>query len=51
MTALVALELASAAFIGTHLLMSHPLRPGLVKALGERGFAILYSIEIGRAHV
>ena len=44
MTALVALELASAAFIGTHLLMSHPLRPVLVKALGERGFAILYSI-------
>ena len=44
MTALVALELASAAFIGTHLLMSHPLRPGLVKALGERGFAGVYSL-------
>lgn len=44
MTALVALELAAAAFIGTHLLMSHPLRPGLVKALGERGFAGLYSL-------
>ena len=44
MTSLVALELASAAFIGTHLLMSHPLRPVLVKALGERGFAAVYSL-------
>jgi len=43
-TALMALELANAAFVGSHLLMSHPLRPGLVRALGERGFAILYSI-------
>lgn len=44
MNALVALELASAAFVGTHLLMSHPLRPGLVGALGDRGFAIFYSL-------
>jgi uncharacterized membrane protein len=43
-TGLAALELASAAFVGSHLLMSHPLRPRLVGALGERGFAILYSL-------
>ncbi|MEO8142367.1 MAG: NnrU family protein [Sphingomicrobium sp.] len=44
MTDLLALELASAAFVGSHLLMSHPLRPALAGALGERGFAILYSV-------
>ena len=44
MTDLLALELAAAAFVGTHLLMSHPLRPGLVQTLGERGFAIIYSL-------
>ena len=44
MNNLLALEIASAAFIGSHLLMSHPLRPGLVASLGERGFAILYSV-------
>jgi uncharacterized membrane protein len=38
------LALASAAFVGTHLAMSHPLRPGLVRALGERGFALSYSV-------
>ena len=48
MSGLVALELASAAFVGMHLLMSHPLRPALVRALGERGFAGVYSlISIG----
>jgi uncharacterized membrane protein len=41
---LVALELASAGFVGTHLLMSHPLRPALVGVFGERGFAIVYSL-------
>lgn len=44
MNSLIALELVSGAFVGTHLLMSHPLRPRLVAALGERGFAILYSL-------
>lgn len=44
MNALVTLELASAAFVGTHLLMSHPLRPALVGVLGERGFTLVYSI-------
>jgi uncharacterized membrane protein len=40
----VALALATAAFVGTHILLSHPLRAGLVARLGERGFAGLYSL-------
>ena len=44
MTPLVSLALATAAFVGTHLLMSHPLRAGLVARLGERGFAGVYSL-------
>jgi uncharacterized membrane protein len=44
MTGIGMLALASATFVGTHFLMSHPLRPGLVSALGERGFAGLYSL-------
>lgn len=31
-------------FVGTHLLLSHPLRAGLAGRLGERGFQIVYSI-------
>ena len=38
------LALASVAFVGTHFLMSHPLRTGMVSALGERGFAGIYSL-------
>jgi uncharacterized membrane protein len=38
------LALATAAFVGTHILLSHPLRRGLVARLGERGFAGLYSL-------
>jgi uncharacterized membrane protein len=33
---------AAAAFVGTHFLLSHPLRGPLVARLGERGFAGLY---------
>ncbi|HEV2044840.1 MAG TPA: NnrU family protein [Sphingomicrobium sp.] len=44
MTGLGCLALASAAFVGSHLLMSHPLRPGLVRLLGERGFALAYTV-------
>jgi uncharacterized membrane protein len=44
MTGLTMLVLASVAFVGTHFLMSHPLRAGMVGALGERGFAISYTI-------
>lgn len=44
MTPLVSLALATAAFVGSHFLLSHPLRPALVARLGERGFLGLYSI-------
>ena len=44
MSELGMLALASAAFVGTHFLMSHPLRSPMVSALGERGFAIAYTI-------
>lgn len=38
------LALACLAFVGSHLLLSNPLRPRLYKALGERGFLGLYSL-------
>jgi uncharacterized membrane protein len=38
------LEVAAVAFLGTHFLMSHPLRAPLVAKIGERGFASLYSL-------
>ncbi len=43
MIALVSLALATLAFVGTHLAMSHPLRTRLVQNLGDQGFALLYS--------
>lgn len=54
------LGLASAAFVGTHFLMSHPLRRQMVWRLGAGGFALVYSaislalfywmvLEFGRA--
>lgn len=44
MTPVVSLALATAAFVGTHLVMSHPLRRALVARLGEGGFLGLYSL-------
>ena len=38
------LALATTAFVGTHLLMSHPLRAPLVARLGSGGFSGLYSL-------
>jgi len=35
---------AAVAFVGTHFLLSHPLRAPLVARVGERGFAGLYSL-------
>jgi len=35
---------ASAAFVGTHFALSHPLRAPLVRRIGERGFLILNSL-------
>jgi uncharacterized membrane protein len=36
--------IACIAFVGTHFLLSHPLRAPLVRAIGEAGFLILYSL-------
>ena len=44
---LVNLIAASIAFVGTHFAMSPPLRAGMVRALGEKGFAGVYSLEHG----
>ena len=38
------LFVSSIAFVGTHFLLSHPLRRPLVRAVGERPFQGLYSI-------
>ncbi|OYW83913.1 MAG: hypothetical protein B7Z20_11840 [Sphingobium sp. 32-64-5] len=35
---------AAASFVGSHFLLSHPLRAPLVKALGNGGFTILYAL-------
>ena len=35
---------AAITFVGTHFLMSHPLRAPLVRAVGEKGFLGLYSL-------
>jgi len=44
MTGMTMLIMASAAFVGTHFLMSHPLRAVMVNALGEKGLAGAYTI-------
>lgn len=41
---MVALFLACAAFVGTHFLLSHPLRAPMVARLGENGFRGVYSL-------
>ncbi|HZB69790.1 MAG TPA: NnrU family protein, partial [Sphingomicrobium sp.] len=38
------LALASAAFVGTHFLLSHPLREPLVRRVGAGPFQGLYSL-------
>ena len=38
------LAIALAAFVGTHFLLSHPLRDPLAKRLGEAGFRGLYTL-------
>lgn len=43
MIALASLALATLAFVGTHLALSHPLRLRLVGNLGEQWFLLLYS--------
>jgi uncharacterized membrane protein len=44
LNATASLALATIAFVGTHFLMSHPLRLRMVQNLGESGFTIVYSI-------
>lgn len=41
---MILLFVALASFVGTHLLLSHPLRAPIVEAVGERGFAGVYSL-------
>ena len=47
MTGAGLVALAAFTFVGTHFLLSHPLRQPLVAALGERGFLIVYSLVAG----
>ena len=44
MSGIAVLTVASAAFVGTHFLLSHALRNGMVQRLGERGFLAAYSL-------
>ncbi len=44
MSPMLQLTLACVAFVGTHFLLSHPLRRPLVAALGQGGFLGLYSL-------
>ncbi len=44
MTGFGMLALASAVFVGSHFLMSHPLRAPMVGALGEKGFTGVYTL-------
>ena len=44
MTAMTGLILGATAFVGTHFLMAHPLRAPMVRALGERGFNLVYIV-------
>jgi len=44
MSPLTQLMLATAAFVGTHFFLSHPLRAALVRRVGETGFLGFYSL-------
>lgn len=44
MIATASLALATLAFVGSHLVMSHPLRRRLIGIFGEAGFTLFYSI-------
>ena len=41
---MILLALFASAFVGTHFLMSHPLRAGMIARLGENGFRGVYSL-------
>ena len=44
MTPITQLELAAASFVGSHFILSHPLRRPLARTIGERAFLLLYSL-------
>jgi len=44
LTPLASLVAAVVAFVGGHFVLSHPLRGGLVRMLGEKGFLGVYSL-------
>ena len=44
MTPLIPVALATTAFVGSHLALSHPLRRPVVDAVGERGFMLAYPL-------
>ncbi len=44
MSSMTGLIVALGAFVGTHFLMSHPLREPMAARLGARGFQIVYSL-------
>lgn len=44
MTVQAALVLSAIAFLGTHFLLSHPLRGPLIRAAGEGPFRIIYTV-------
>jgi uncharacterized membrane protein len=44
MSCTMLLAIAMASFVSTHLVLSHPLRAPLVKAVGEQGFLGIYSL-------
>lgn len=44
MGTITSLVLATIAFVGSHMLLSHPLRAPVIGKLGEGGFIIVYSI-------
>lgn len=41
---MISLALGMAAFVGTHLLLSHPLRASMVRSFGPQGFLGVYSL-------
>jgi uncharacterized membrane protein len=43
-TATLMLTVGMIAFVGTHLLMSHPFRPAMVRRFGQGGFMVIYSL-------
>lgn len=44
MNAHIALVASTAGFVGLHVLLSHPLRPGLIARLGDRGYQATYTL-------